>query len=50
MSSWGAQERASSLGEGTASGSSCWRPTACVAAAGDGGATWRGGQRPARVG
>jgi hypothetical protein len=33
-----------------ASWSSCWRPAACVAVAGDGGATWRGGEKPAGVG
>jgi hypothetical protein len=33
-----------------ASWSSCWRPAARVAAAGDGGATWQGGEKPARVG
>jgi hypothetical protein len=33
-----------------ASWSSCWRPAARVAAAGDGGTTWQGGEKPAGVG
>jgi hypothetical protein len=32
-----------------ASWSSCWQPAARVAAAGDGVATWRGGEKPAAV-
>jgi hypothetical protein len=36
--------------EARASWSSYWRPAARVAAAGDGGVTWQGGEKPAGVG
>jgi hypothetical protein len=49
VSSLGAQGCASSRG-GTASESRCWQPGGMCGGSGGGGATWRGGEKPAEAG
>jgi hypothetical protein len=48
--SWNAPGCAVEPRRGTVSWSSYWWPAARVAAAGDGGVTWRGGEKPSGVG
>jgi hypothetical protein len=50
VNSLGAQGCASNRGGGTASKSRCWQAGGVRGGSGDGGATWRGGEKPAEAG